>query len=506
MRFARLFGSHLSDLRYVVFGAVCAVALLSAIWLPSAAAGPVNFGLRVYDVTGFGADRTGAVDSVSSINSALSSCTGSMRVVNNTAGCEIYFPAGVYKVLSGPILLPNQVPITIAGDGPLTSTLLAPGSSADIIEGVVPLAPHDQNDGFTIHDIGFEHDGGVMTPQAVGGSDIHIYTAQNVTMYNLYFHGAYAPINLGYADANGTHVGFTNVSAITSLDTVSCLITLAGGNGTTHIVGVTADGGHNVGSQILCLPSADAAVGSQYGTGTLRMSDSTFTAFGRGISVTAYSLSFLNSYFDNLVVDAAEDGPAFELFTAPVPVSVFPPPVISDVRISNSRLVSGATACVLHGDVEDVKLANDTCVGGATRSCVSGLRSIDISTGIRFGRDSRYADRWPKSVPQTDARLSLGDSLIHDRHGGHLGRHCSTARVFDPIDLADWISVRHPSTTRAVPKLSLNLVPGTPIQHRVGHRAVFDLLGIERSDDSSECRSGRRNGSPAKHRGDVFAR
>jgi hypothetical protein len=198
-----------------------------------------------------------------------------------------------------------------------------------------------------------------------------------VSLYNLYFHGAYTPMELGVADGTGMNAGNTNISAITSENTVGCLLALDGGNGTTHVVGITADGGHNVSSQILCLPSGDATSNThnnsaqQRGTGTFRLSDSKFTAFGRGIIVTGFAILFKNNYFDRLVIDSAEDGPAFEVFTAPTP---FPTPTatgagmpgtaVADIRISNSRLVSAATACLIHGNVQDIKLISDTCIGG----------------------------------------------------------------------------------------------------------------------------------------------
>jgi hypothetical protein len=333
------------------------------------AAGPINLGRAVFNVLDFGADPTGMTDSGAAITAAFNDCTGSVGLASGTAGCELYFPAGMYSVnpgTAGPFTLPAYIPITISGDGQRVSTLLVTGA-ADLFLGAGLTGHAFASDGFTAHDIGFVHASG-SAMCATFCADIHLPNAQNATLYNLYFSSAYTPIELGRTIGSGGAVGTTNISSITSTNTFGCLFRLDGGNGTTHIVGITADGGHNVGSQVLCLPSADALSGAQFGTGTLRFADSRFTAFGRGISVTGYSLQFINNYFDDIVVDMAEAGPAFELFTPPPPPTsppslALPPSVIQDIRISNSRLVSASTACVLHGNVSLIKLVNDICIG-----------------------------------------------------------------------------------------------------------------------------------------------
>jgi hypothetical protein len=355
---------------------LCAMALMFAMTAfgphrqAVRAARPINLGRVVYNVVDFGADPTGINPSIGAVAAALNACTGSASAMGNIAGCEIYFPAGTYSVQptsTVSLTLPSDVPVTIAGAGQRSSTLMVVGSPADLFVGAGLIMTGKESDGFTMHDIGFVHPTG-SSVCATFCADIHLPQAQNVTLYNLFFSGANTPIELGRTIGSGGAVGETNISAVTSTNTFSCLFRLDGGNGTTHIVGISADGGHNASSQVLCLPSGDVNAKNQFGTGTLRLADSTFTAFGRGISVTAYSLLFKNNYFDNLVINSAEDGPAFELFTPPSPVptppNTLPPPVIQDVRISNSRLVSASTACVLHGNLQLVRLVNDSCIGG----------------------------------------------------------------------------------------------------------------------------------------------
>jgi hypothetical protein len=369
----------------VLWTIVGLAALVSSFRSPSQAAfGPPNLARPVFDVNDFGADPSGTQSSLSAIRAALASCSGGEGVTNpGLAGCEIHFPAGKYSLIPGsgdpglPIALPTNIPITISGDGQRVSTLLSVQTSTTPVPDAFfgSSASHLQNDGFVMHDIGFEHAAGSVTG-ATGGADIHLPKASEVSLYNLYFHGAYTPIELGVADGTGENSGYTNISAITSENTVGCFLALDGGNGATHVVGITADGGHNVSSQVLCLPSGDATSNSfgnsaqQKGTGTFRFSDSTFTAFGRGITVTGFALLFKNNYFDRIVIDSAEEGPAFEIFAAPTPLPTptatgfgMPGTFAEDIRISNSRLVSAATACVVHGNVLDVKLVNDTCIG-----------------------------------------------------------------------------------------------------------------------------------------------
>jgi hypothetical protein len=340
---------------------------------PASATGPVNFGRIVFNVTDFNADPTGATSSLTAVMQALAACTGAQGVLNNTAGCEVHFPAGTYSLApaggnSLPILLPQNIPITISGDGQGASLLQITGTATDVIQGAGLAGGAANSDGFTLHDIGFTHLAGASP---CGGicADVNIPHGHKVSIYNVSFASPSTAIELGITTGIHDRTGETNITAITSRNTTRCFLQLNGENGTTHVTGVTADGGHNVGSQVLCMPTTNVATsGAQYGLATFRLSDSTFTAFGRGISITAYSLYFKNNYIDNVAIDSAEDGPAVEFFAAPSPSPVvgviFPPAVIQDVRISNSRLVSAATACVLHGNIQGVKFVNDVCIGG----------------------------------------------------------------------------------------------------------------------------------------------
>jgi hypothetical protein len=61
---------------------------------------------------------------------------------------------------------------------------------------------------------------------------------------------------------------------------------------------------------VLCFPDADGGNGLD----TLKMSDSTFTNFSRGISMPGYLTQFADMFFDNINVGTTSGGPAFEIF------------------------------------------------------------------------------------------------------------------------------------------------------------------------------------------------
>jgi hypothetical protein len=349
--------------------------------------GPVNLGRTYFNVADFNADPTGATSSLPAVVQALKDCTGAFSVLGNPAGCELHFPQGIYNLdpVSGyplPILLPVDVPITISGDGPSASILEMTGTGSDFFQGGGISNANDNADGFTLHDVGFNNLSGGSACSAIC-ADVDLPHAHKIAVYNVAFNGPSTAIELGYANGMDQRTGETNISAVTSRNTHGCFLQLNGANGTTHVTGVTADGGHEVSSQVLCMPTANAPNSTtQLGAGTFRLSDSSFTAFGRGISITAYSLAFKNNYVDNVVIDSAEAGPALELFAAPPSSSgAFPPAVIQDFRISNSRLVSAATACLVHGQIQGIKFVNDVCVGGQPAAVPIGCGASSSQRG-----------------------------------------------------------------------------------------------------------------------------
>jgi pectate lyase-like protein len=77
------------------------------------------------NVTSYGADPTGAIDSTSAFQSAIDSFTATTP--SNSAGCGVvYIPAGNYKI-SGTVNCPT-VPVYFVGDGAWATTVLFYGS------------------------------------------------------------------------------------------------------------------------------------------------------------------------------------------------------------------------------------------------------------------------------------------------------------------------------------------------------------------------------------------
>jgi Pectate lyase superfamily protein len=344
---------------------VSALGLLTAaacllLGLPSgSSAGPLKG--RVV-VTAFGADNTGVADARPGIQAAINSCSTSV-------GCDIYFPAGTYKLFTPPpsmssvLTVPAGVPITIEGAG---------SGSAQIEPAIYTSAPNYDilavsagAAGFSMHDLGVS-----FVAQAAGGSAIHIPTASTVSLFNLRFSGAYDDIELGQSSSSGISVAYTNIRGITSLGSGHCFLRLDGGVSDTYVRGSYAEANGAANSQILCLPTS---IGSStpFGVSGLFVSDSTFNGFARGFSFAANNTSFSDVVLDDLYVETTVAGPAFELFLPPNSTSI-----VTNVRVSNSTLESAATACVIHGAATAVRLSGVNCTSGvpSTRpaSCPAG--------------------------------------------------------------------------------------------------------------------------------------
>jgi hypothetical protein len=121
------------------------LAYAIALFAPShSMAQPVNFGKSRLMVTAFGADNTGVNDAGPGIRAAINSC-------NATYGCEVYFPAGTYKLntpmpsTTAIIAIAPTVPIALTGAGESASTLSVANPSSDII------ASHDVAERGTAH-------------------------------------------------------------------------------------------------------------------------------------------------------------------------------------------------------------------------------------------------------------------------------------------------------------------------------------------------------------------
>jgi hypothetical protein len=178
------------------------------------------------------------------------------------------------------------------------------------------------------------------------------------SLFNLHFHGGYDILELGQTNAMNNLVQNPSIRGLTSENGNHCFARLDGGDSDVFIRGIYAEANNTLGSSILCIPSEDGA-GSGFGVNGLFISDSNFEGFTRGIAIPAYQLTFKNAVFDNLFIDNVANGPAFEVFLPPAA-----PGRISDIRVSNSTLVSSSTACVIHGGARAVKLINDSCIGG----------------------------------------------------------------------------------------------------------------------------------------------
>ena len=76
-------------------------------------------------VTGYGADRTGAADSTTAIQAALTAA-------HTAGGGTVYFPAGTYKISSGLTVYAGTV---LQGDGPAVSVISQTSTSADCLAG-----------------------------------------------------------------------------------------------------------------------------------------------------------------------------------------------------------------------------------------------------------------------------------------------------------------------------------------------------------------------------------
>jgi hypothetical protein len=148
------------------------LAYAIALFAPShSMAQPVNFGKSRLMVTAFGADNTGVNDAGPGIRAAINSC-------NATYGCEVYFPAGTYKLntpmpsTTAIIAIAPTVPIALTGAGESASTLSVANPSSDII------ASSTASKQISIHDIGFKVSG-----SATAGSAVHIPAGSTVSLF-----------------------------------------------------------------------------------------------------------------------------------------------------------------------------------------------------------------------------------------------------------------------------------------------------------------------------------
>jgi hypothetical protein len=413
--------SFLKRMRQLSLLLLSFACILFAVW-PTAisAAGPTNLGRTRIVVTDFNADNTGNSDARDGIQKAINSCTA-------TAGCEIYFPPGVYALYTPPpmatsvITVPSNVPITLAGVNGYGSTLEAMqymGNSAnyDII-GVGTGSV-----GFTAHDLSIPVLPATSAAGAIAGAIFHLPGARNSSFYNIFVNGGFDIFELGNVTSTSVVNDGTYIRSINSENGNDCFLRLDGGVSHTFVRGVYAQANETPGSQILCMPSSQTGAAFP-GVSEVHVVDSSFEGFVRGFSITSAQFNFTGLYLDDLFIDNDDDGPSLEFFKSPDSAAT-----VSNINVANTTVVSSSTACVVHGGVSGVSLTNDTCGGGATSklplpcptiSSERGFALIDVSGtptvpgSVTLTVQTSSSSSTPLVVPfgTTDTAASIASNL-----------------------------------------------------------------------------------------------